>query len=271
MIILSQFGTLSGKLGGTVAQRDRAASRLVARTARKRTPSAPRAESSSLLASTATQWRTLSAGLRAEWSALAASSSPRAGGGGRAFSSGFHLFTHCNRNLLSIGSQVVLSIPWQPPSFPPLYAFEAQPVYDSPQPPWNLAGLLVTLQGSLLAGLTAILSATRPGSTATSTFPLSAYRDILIFNPDTQAVFDALPAYLAAGLQPLPAGCIGFSLRLIDPRGGYSSPRYYSRCRYYGTPWNQFPPYTVIIQTEGQTAAAIPAQPIEIDGTPVAD
>jgi hypothetical protein len=271
MLLEATIATASGKLGGVVASTRHGSIRIAAHANRRRTPTVRQANTAQALATITAKWRTLAAGDRLAWQNAPASVPSPSGSRGAVVSGGYHRFVAAQRNLHTVGVFSILRSPVQPARFPIVTNFSAQAEYSADQPPYNLIGFTIDVEGNMDSPTIGVLSATAVGTRTRTNFPRSAFKDLLQFMPSTTPILTIFDAYSAVFGTPPTWGALGFGLRFIDPASGVSSPFVKTVCVYEATLPSQFPPYTVIIQTEGHTAAAIPAQTIQVEGSDVAN
>jgi hypothetical protein len=250
----------SGTLGGAVAFTGRAGAQMRARSPRTQPRTPSQTNNRARVGALASAWRSLSASQREAWAEFAQ--------GGQ---NGFNLFIQRNRNLQAIGAQGLTLLPAAPRTVPQFGTFIASAYYTLSDPVGLLDGFGVSFFGLVPQNVLGVVSATAILSPTRANLSRSLFRDVYVWDPEHYEGLFPFADYLAAWGRSQASGLVTFSVKLIDPQTGFAWPRLYATAPVTQPAWNQFPPYAVIIETEGQEAAAIPAQTIEIEGSPVAD
>lgn len=268
--MLSTFGAASGKAGGVVASRGRNSAQLRVRHQARQPRSASQQNARAATGSLAGVWRQLSPGQQAAWTSLALACT-RCDALGQALAlSGYALFVSCNRQLQTIGVTAPLRAAPAPPAFPALQLFTASAVYNTPNLPRNLTGILLELAPTPPAPFVSVLRASAARSLAQSNVRPSNLRVLATFSGAPPSAPEILAAWSTLYGSAPPIGTITFTVNLVDPLSGFAAPALRAACTYQQTPPVPIPPGTLLIEINGVPVAEIPDTEVFINGVAIA-
>jgi hypothetical protein len=258
----------SGKLAGVVATRSRIGAQFLARVARSQPRSVSQQNARAFTGGLAGYWRLLTPAEHDSWSQLAAAVPVRDALGQVQTLSGYALYVACSRRLLTIGITERLSAAPCAPSLPAVHGFTATPTYNVHSHPMRFLGWTLNLSENLPWGPYAVLRATAFHSPVKSQIRASDLRVIDSFpayRTNTRvdlAEWEAVFGYVFQG------GVVTFSLNLVDPISGLAGPSVRAARELTYTPPPAYQP--LLIETEGEGAAELWGETIEVDGESIA-
>jgi len=234
-----------------------------------RTPSAIQAQA--ITGALPGLWRLLTPAEQTTWGELASTLPARDALGQTITLSGYALYIACTRRLITIGITEPLTSAPTAPSVPPIYGFQASPLYNDPTDPTALYDIQLTTAEPLPNGFIPVLRASAAVSQARGNIRASNLRVIqagAIWPSQPQSALDSWQAIY--GTTP-PVGTITFELSLVDPASGLVGAAVRTSTSHSFTPVPTPPPGDLTIQIEGTTVAVVSDGSISIEGTVIAD
>jgi hypothetical protein len=226
----------SGKLGGIVASHGRAGSQFRINTMRTQPRSAAQQNNRSTFAALTSSWKSLSSAQRIAWAALASGVTRKDRLGQTHQTSGYTIYTSCNRHLQLAGITAPLTSAPAIPSIPAIASFSVAPTYDTSGGGSVLTALTVSITASSPTSALATLRASAAVSGGRGNIRSSELRTVAVFalpqgaplalNTAWQAIFGSFP----------PAGTITFEVFLTDPSSGFIGSRVRTAASYTQTP-----------------------------------
>ena len=261
----------SGKLGGLVGSRGRSGSQLRARIVPRQALTASSSEARAITGGLPALWRLLTPAEHQSWAELAKDVPVRDALGQSVTLSGYALYIACARRLITIGILSPLGAAPPRPSIPPIYGFEATPVYNAPGTSSALEDIQLTTANPLPLDFTPVLRASAALSPTRFNVRASNLRVIqadVIWPSEPYGVLALWQAVY--GTYP-PSGTITFELSLVDPISGLVGAAVRAVTSYSYTPTPTPTPGTVTVEVEGVTIAEIPDTYIQVEGITVAN
>ena len=261
----------SGKLGGLVGSRGRGGNQLRARIVPRQAVTVSSSEARAITGGLPALWRLLTPAEHQSWAVLAEDLPMRDALGQSVTLSGYALYIACARRLITIGIIEPLRAAPPRPSFPPIYGFEATPIYNAPGSASALQDIQLTTANPLPTDFTPVLRASaalsptrfniRPSNLrviqAGAMWPSEPYGVLALW----QAVYGTYP----------PAGTITFELSLVDPISGLVGAAVRAAANYSYAPTPPPIPGTVTVEVEGETIAVIPGTWVQVEGVTAAN
>lgn len=272
MQFIGLTGSLSsGKLGGLVGTRNRSGNQFRARILPRQalTPSA--SEARAITGGLSALWRILTEAEQSTWTELATTLTCTDRLGQPLTLSGYALYIACSRRLVTIGITQQLRAAPALPSIPPIYGFQAQPIYNPPGAEPGLSDILLATAQPLPPGFLPVLRASAALSPTRAHVDASRLRVIEAGTSWATQPHSALAPWLATYGTAPPGGTITFELSLVDPASGLVGAAVRAAPSYAYTPTPPPPAGTVTIQVEGITIAEIPDTYIQVEGITVAN
>jgi len=261
----------SGKLGGLVGSRGRAGNQLRARIVPRQALTVSSSVGRHITGGLPALWRMLTPAEQQTWAQLADELPTRDALGQSVTLSGYALYIACARRLVTIGVTEPLRAAPPAGSVPPIYGFEATPVYSAPGTAQSLTDIALTTATPLPADYVPVLRASAALSPTRRNIRASNLRVIqagVIWPSEPYGVLALWQAVY--GTYP-PAGTITFELSLVDPATGLVGTAVRATASYSYTPTPPPVPGTVTVQVEGVTIAEIPDTYIQVEGVTVAN
>ena len=261
----------SGKLGGLVGRRGRSGSQLRARIVPRQALTASSSEARAITAGLPGLWRRLTTAEQTTWADLASALPTRDALGQSVTLSGYALYIACARRLITIGIIEPLRAAPPRPSIPPIYGFEATPIYNAPGASSALEDIQLTTANPLPLDFTPVLRASAALSPTRFNIRASNLRVIQAGVMWPSEPYGVLALWQAVyGTYPS-GGTITFELSLVDPISGLVGAAVRAVTSYSYTPTPAPTPGTVTVEVEGVTIAEIPDTYIQVEGITVAN
>ena len=261
----------SGKLGGLVGSRGRGGNQLRARIVPRQALTASSSEARHITGGLPALWRTLTEAERTSWTQLAQGLPAKNALGQPITLSGYALYIACARRLITIGIIEPLRAAPPRPSIPPIYGFEATPIYNPPGSASGLLDILLSTAAPLPPNFTPVLRASAALSPTRANIRASNLRVIEAGSEWPSEPHSALAPWLAVYGTAPPGGTITFELSLVDPASGLVGAAVRAAAPFSFTPTPPPTPGTVTVQVEGVTIAEIPDTYIQVEGSTVAN
>lgn len=261
----------SGKLGGLVGSRGRSGSQLRARIVPRQALTASSSEARHITGGLPALWRTLTEAERTSWTQLAQGLPAKNALGQPITLSGYALYIACARRLITIGILSPLGAAPPRPSIPPIYGFEATPIYNAPGASSALEDIQLTTANPLPLDFTPVLRASAALSPTRFNIRASNLRVIQAGVMWPSEPYGVLALWQAVYGTCPPSGTITFELSLVDPISGLVGAAVRAVTSYSYTPTPAPTPGTVTVEVEGVTIAEIPDTYIQIEGITVAN
>ena len=261
----------SGKLGGLVGSRGRSGSQLRARIVPRQALTVSSSVGRHITGGLPALWRLLTPAEHETWAELAQAVPVRDALGQSVTLSGYALYIACARRLITIGIIEPLRAAPPLPSIPPIYGFEATPIYSAPGTSSALEDIQLTTANPLPPGFSPVLRASAALSSTRFNIRASNLRVIqagVIWPSEPYGVLALWQAVY--GTYP-PAGTITFELSLVDPISGLVGAAVRAAASYSYTPTPPPIPGTVTVKVEGVTIAEIPDTYIQVEEVTVAN
>jgi hypothetical protein len=215
----------SGKAGGIVASHGRAGSQFRINSMRTQPRSPAQQNNRAAFASLTSSWKGLTTGERTAWAALAQGVTRRDRLGQTHRTSGYTLYTSCNRRLQLAGITAPLTSAPAVPSIPAIGSFSVTPTYDTSGGGSVLTAFAVSLAVASPTTALATLRATAALSGARGNIRPSEFRTIALFSLPQGAPLALNTAWEAVFGNFPPAGTITFEVFLTDPSSGFTGSR----------------------------------------------
>jgi len=261
----------SGKLGGLVASGGRGVNQLRARIIPRQSLTDSASEARAITGGLPALWRLLTPAEHQSWAELAEGVPVRDALGQSVTLSGYALYIACARRLITIGIIEPLRAAPPRPAIPPIYGFEATPIFSSPGASSALEDIQLTTANPLPLDFTPVLRASAALSPTRFNIRASNLRVIQAGVMWPSEPYGVLALWQAVyGTYP-PAGTITFELSLVDPISGLVGAAVRAVTSYSYTPTPAPTPGTVTVEVEGVTIAEIPETYIQVEGITVAN
>jgi hypothetical protein len=256
----------SGKLGGLVGSRGRGGNQLRARIVPRQSLTVSSSEARHITGGLPALWRLLTPAEHETWATLAEALPVRDALGQSVTLSGYSLYIACARRLITIGIIEPLRAAPALPSIPPIYGFEATPIYNAPGASSALEDIQLTTANPLPTNFTPVLRASAALSPTRFNIRASNLRVIQAGVMWPSEPYGVLALWHAVyGTYP-PAGTITFELSLVDPISGLVGAAVRAATSYSYTPTPAPTPGTVTVEVEGVTIAEIPDTYFQVEG-----
>ena len=261
----------SGKLGGLVASGGRGVNQLRARIIPRQSLTDSASQARAITGGLPALWRNLTSAEQLSWSKLATEIPTKDKLGQAATLSGYALYIACNRRLITVGITEALTLAPGAPSIPPIYGFEATPIYNAPGTSSALEDIQLTTANPLPLDFTPVLRASAALSPTRFNVRASNLRVIQAGVMWPSEPYGVLALWQAVYGTCPPAGTITFELSLVDPASGLVGAAVRAVTSYSYTPAPTPTPGTVTVQVEGVTIAEIPDTYIQVESVNVAE